>query len=603
MTSSKVSGLKPSLFAGLIVTELQNNSVEISKVDVAGPGFINITLKPEYIASFLPSINAESLRREARTANALKINVEFVSVNPNGPITIGSGRGAAYGSSLCNVLEYVGNEVHREYYINDGVNSEQMRLFAESVRAAIIGSEPPENGYKGTYISDLAEKLVSQDGIKNIETELNSLITKNPTSASAKTVNALILRALVIISNLNRNDLIESYKTISTSDAQLLMGWCMVAQQKTALSDFGVTFDTWFSEMSLHESGVVEESTKELCEKSVADDEAYRTKITFSKGGVIEDTIKEDQPKDENDSEGNLNTLWLRSTKFGDDMDRVLRRKDGRLTYIASDVAYHADKFNRPFNADKLITILGPDHHGYIGRLTAVVAAMLMPKSGHDYEKAHTEAKERLEVLIFQLVRFTKDGKPAPMRKRDGNIYALSDLISEIGMKIKPEESKETQTLFGRDVSRFFYLMRSHDTTFDFDLDLAARQSEENPVFYVQYAHARICSIIDKAKAVNIVANSNNSNLLIHSKESMLIKKIMDYPIEVRRTSTDYSVHRIATYVSELARAFHSFYDSCVVINESSPELSGARVSLCNSTRLAILESLKLLGISAPDRM
>jgi arginyl-tRNA synthetase len=316
-------------------------------------------------------------------------------------------------------------------------------------------------------------------------------------------------------------------------------------------------------------------------------------------------------------------TLWLRSTKFGDDQDRVLRRQDGRLTYIASDVAYHKDKFNRPANADKLITVLGPDHHGYIGRLHAVVAALLMEPSnnadaapmtdleaklyGSPAERDACQAalalsKEKLEVVIFQLVRFMKDGKPAPMRKRDGNIYALIDLVDEIGRTVKPNASKEEQQEVGKDVARFFYLMRSHDTTFDFDLDLAERQSDENPVFYVQYAHARICSVIAKAAEAGLTADTL-TEYLTHPKELALIKMISDLPYEVSRAAEDYGVHRLATYAIDLARAYHHFYDACRVIQADQVELSRARLALCEATRSALRSTFKLLGISAPERM
>ncbi|HMS54581.1 MAG TPA: DALR anticodon-binding domain-containing protein, partial [Fimbriimonadaceae bacterium] len=327
-------------------------------------------------------------------------------------------------------------------------------------------------------------------------------------------------------------------------------------------------------------------------------------------------------------------TLWLRSTKFGDDMDRVLRRKDGRLTYIASDVAYHKDKFNRPENADKLITILGPDHHGYIGRLQAVLAAQMLGESQSDVsnpsdrtdptnltyqtdlydspeeaaacQAALAEARKKLHVQIYQLVRFMKDGKPAPMRKRDGNIYALIDLIDEIGKKVKPSETQEEQRKVGKDVARFFYLMRSHDTTFDFDLDLAERQSDENPVFYVQYAHARICSILKKAEGSmggTPLETTSGTDVLKHPKELELIKKICDLPHEVQRCAEDYGVHRLTTYAIELARTFHHFYDACRVIQEDQPELTRARLALCTATRDALRSTFKLLGIEAPEKM
>ena len=592
MSASKVAGKNPREFAEMLVEVLSSPSPQVErglggedifdKIEIAGPGFINLTLNSEFVASYVGTINTlgnNELAKQSPVENPLKINVEFVSVNPNGPITIGSGRGAAYGSTLCNIFEAAGHTVHREYYINDGVNSEQMRLFAESVRALIKGQPVPENGYKGDYVHDVAKEL---QGL-NLE--------------SAE---------VVVLQKASEHKMIEA--------------------QRSALAAFGVNYDTWFSEQSLHDAGTVATEIDSLVAKGIANTDPTRTKLKLAKGGKIEDVIIESQTADVDD-EGEVQqaeataegeTLWLRSTKLGDDMDRVLLRKDGRLTYIASDVAYHKDKFSRPQNADKLITILGPDHHGYIGRLTAVVAAMLLEPSEQGEscqdefdaklyrdenekaacQKALKEAREKLEVQIYQLVRFVKDGKPAPMRKRDGNIYALIDLMREIGEKLKPEGTEQEKLESGKDVARFFYLMRSHDTTFDFDLDLAQKQSDENPVFYVQYAHARICSILEKAGEQGEV----NLALLTHSKEKTLIKRIADLPNEVSRAAEDYGVHRLTTYAIELARAFHGFYGDCKVISEDAA-LTAARVQLCEATKKALKETLDLLGVSAPERM
>lgn len=553
MVASKAAGMNPrqlgeALRTSILATDGGNT---LDDVEIAGPGFLNLRLKPTAIAAYVPSalaLGTEDLARIPQPQGN-KINVEFVSVNPNGPITIGSGRGAAFGSALCNVLAAAGNEVHREYYINDGVNSEQMRLFAESVAALLRGEPVPDNGYKGDYVVAVAEAL----------------------------------------------------KGTIPADVKLASQDLMLQAQARDLATFGVTFDTWFSEQSLHDSGVVAQRLDELTAKGVADDEAFRTKVKIVKGKIEETEIEpQETVKDEDDAEGSGRTLWLRSTKFGDDQDRVLRRRDGRLTYISSDVAYHADKFNRPANADKLITVLGPDHHGYIGRLNAVVAALLQTPDQSD-EEATATAREKLEVVIFQVVRFLKEGKPAPMRKRDGNIYALIDLINEIGQSTAPNANAEEQQRIGRDVTRFFYLMRSHDTAMDFDLDLAARQSDENPVFYAQYAHARICSVL--ARAAEIESGEADHALLVHPREGVLIKKILDLPWEVERSARDYGVHRLTTYVVELARLFHHFYDACRVVQPEQPELSRARLDLCRLTKNALQSALNLLGISAPERM
>lgn len=579
LAAAKQAGRPPRAVAEALARELSAEAT-LSSAEVAGPGFLNLRVSPSVVGQAVAAVLEKGEGYARLRPNApRRLNVEFVSVNPNGPITIGSGRGAAFGSTLCNVLEAAGHTVHREYYINDGVNSEQMRLFAESVRHFVVGSAFPEGGYRGDYVSDVAARI-------------------EPDPLAAESVAWFQAQAQAI----------------------------MLAKQHEDLEAFGVTFDTWFSEQSLHDAGKVDETIQALIANGSADERPLRAKLKLAKKGVVEDVEIEDQPTDEDDAaEGTSRTLWLRSTKFGDDQDRVLRRKDGRLTYIASDVAYHDDKFHRPENADKLMTILGPDHHGYIGRLTAVVAALRAQAASDGggeplseieaklyagsaerdaCQTALAQAKERLEVVIFQIVRFLKDGKPAPMRKRDGNIYALIDLIKEIGAQAAPDADEAEQRRIGRDVARFFYLMRSHDTHMDFDLDLATRQSDENPVYYAQYAHARISSLLAKAKEAGFAADgSADLTLLADAREVALVKKIADLPNDVRRTAEDYGVHRIATFGVELARLYHAFYDGCRVIQPNEPELTKARLALCAATRTALRAAFGLIGISAPERM
>lgn len=694
----------------------------LAAVDIAGPGFINLRLNPEYVASFVPAIldldpAQFAARASESTVEKHRINVEFVSVNPNGPITVGSGRGAAFGSTLANVLEAAGHTVHREYYINDGVNSEQMRQFARSLQRyvserwvqwlnspfdsehhAVIGFvdrvvRDLGVGYGGQdlaffeqelrrYASDHREDQAGRMAVAWMDDWARDTLTaaiKGRYMASYLTgqyrayedivagypADYVIEAAEAIMRKEPRDGVLNCFGDSGTDWYKDRGQQAMLARQQSDLFLFGTTFDTWFSEQSLHDAGVVQAEIQELVAKGAADDRPIRHKLKLAKGGVIEDVEIEEQGSETDDltiddsvtaqeqssvlsrEVVSQNTLWLRSTKFGDDMDRVIRRKDGRLTYIASDIAYHKDKFNRPSNADKLITILGPDHHGYIGRLHAVLAAadyqefptteehwesegglpnpLEEPRPLTDVEaKLYATAMERdaclyalerarreLDVIIFQLVRFVKDGKPAPMRKRDGNIYALIDLIDEIGKKVKPEAPLEEQRKSGKDVARFFYLMRSHDTTFDFDLDLAEKQSDENPVFYVQYAHARICSVMRKAEEVGSLAPSAfsrdsetaNASLLTHPKETALIKKVLDLPYEISRCADDYGVHRLTTYAIELARTYHHFYDACRVIQPEEPELSRARLALCEVTKTALRATLDLLGIEAPESM
>jgi len=563
MVAAKRAGMNPRALGEALKEALsgEDERSPIAAVEVAGPGFLNLRLKPEAIAAYVPQvIEKGDAFGQIENPDPQRINVEFVSVNPNGPITIGSGRGAAFGSALCNVLQAAGNVVHREYYINDGVNSEQMRQFAVSVEALSKGLPVPERGYKGEYVQDVADQ-VKASGI--------------PEDAD-----------------------VPWYQQASQD--------LMIERQRGDLDAFGVHFDTWFSEQSLHNQGIVADRIAHLKGTGVADEEPYRTKLKLGKGGVVEETTREEQVTDEDDVAGEGTTLWLRSTKFGDDMDRVLRRRDGRLTYIASDVSYHEDKLTRPEGATKMITILGPDHHGYIGRLTAVVAALLRgPEDSPEANAAAlATAKEKLEVVIYQLVRFLKDGKPAPMRKRDGNIYELRDLIDELGKSLNPDGTPDERRTTGRDVARFFYLMRSHDTTMDFDIDLATQQSDENPVFYAQYAHARICSVIRKASETqpSSVGEADYA-LLTHPRETALVKKVLDLPWEVGRVAKDYGVHRLANYAVELARSYHHFYDACRVIQPEQPELTKARLALCEATAVALRAVFALLGVSAPERL
>lgn len=522
LINAKSIGKNPRELASAFADLLSQHEA-FEKVEVAGPGFLNLYLKPLTVANWLTWILAhkDSLQCSTQT-QPQSLNVEFVSVNPNGPITIGSGRGAAIGDTLCRVLDAAGHKVHREYYINDGVNSEQMRLFAVSVQHYCLAekglpSEFPENGYKGDYVFDVAKQILALYGDECI-------------SAS-----------------------VDWYQQKSQD--------LMIERQRGDLAQFGVNFDTWFSEQSLHDSGKVGITLEILKERGYVDSEPY------SEEWVIEGKERILKRKEEE-----AGAWWFRSTKENDDKDRILVRSDGRPTYVTADIAYLKDKRDR--GASKSIMILGPDHHGYIGRMQAVNNAL-----GY--------APEELEIIIFQIVRFMREGKPAPMRKRDGNIYELRDLINEIGT----------------DVTRFFYLMRSLDTHMDFDLDLALKQSDENPVFYVQYAHARICSVLEKGAEAGLEPTHFDLNLLKHPRELALIKKILSLSEEVARSAEDYGVHRLTTYVVELARSYHHFYDQCRVIQPDQPELSKARLAVCEATRAGLVAALNLLGVSAPSRM
>ncbi len=699
LIAAKPAGMNPRAIGEKLQKALASDAA-FAAVDIAGPGFLNFKLKPETVSRFVGTVLelGEKLPSALAEPSSLpKVEVEFVSVNPNGPITVGSGRGAAFGDTLSRILHAAGSEVTREYYINDGVNSEQMRLFAESVRAYVRNEPLPEKGYKGDYVKGVADDLLAigmvagyyahllinglpafaklteidvysftrdsflqrlgqpapsvpedypseelfdicvevlkEDDtflkthfvstrlleravmlalgvlaftvVENRQVELHEVTSRsNELVEDAKEyavslepdtkvkVNAsnLYVAALGTAKELVRTSPPEQLASASLEWFQTISQDLMIERQRTDLHTFGVDFDIWFSEQKdLHEKGKVTEALKWL----EANGNAYRA----IKPRVVETEV-EAKPDEDDDAvvEDGKEALWLAScsNNLGDDKDRVLLRADGRPTYLAAEVAYLKDKFDRGYG--KCFLILGPDHHGYIGRTYAVVKAI------------GKEPVKDFEIVIFQIVRFVKDGKPAPMRKRDGNIYELRDLIQELGQAVAPNESKDEQERIGRDVSRFFYLMRSHETHMDFDIDLATKQSDENPVFYVQYAHARICGVLRKAEealgsGLEALGRDINTSLLIHERERTLIKKILDLPEEVQRTAKDYGVHRIANYAIELARTFHHFYDACRVIQPEEPELSKARLALVKAAQIGLKSALDLLGVSAPEKM
>ncbi len=493
---------KPPRETATLLAERLREDDAIESVEVAGPGFVNIRLKNAYLARWAVKAQqaGESIAKLEKDRPE-KVLVEFVSVNPNGPIHLGHGRGAAYGDTLARILESAGDEVGREFYVNDGVNSQQMQLFALSVQAKyreLLGLEFefPEEGYGGDYVGALAAQIRELHG------------------------------------DSHAGDGPEFFQSASQK--------LMIEGQRADLERFGVRFDTWFSEQALHDSGEV--------------------------NAAIE-TLKQNRYAYEEDG-----ALWLKSTAFGDDKDRCIVRSNGRMTYIASDIAYHKNKFDRGF--DRLINVWGADHHGYIARTRAAIEALGYPG-------------DRFDVAITQIVRFLRDGKVAPMAKRTGEMIPLAELMDEVGV----------------DVTRFFYLMRSHDSHMDFDIDLAKEHSEKNPVFYVQYAHARICSLLKKAEEAGLASDPEHAERLVHPSERALIKKIWDLPFEVRRSADDREVHRLTTYAVELARQYHDFYEKCRVISPEEPERSSARLLLCEATLTTLRAAFNLLRISAPELM
>jgi arginyl-tRNA synthetase len=463
----------------------------VDRVEVAGPGFVNLFLSDEWYRRAMARLAAGESLGPAPVASPQRILVEYVSANPTGPLHVGGGRHAAYGDALVRLLKAVGHEVESEYYVNDAGG--QVQRFAASIVAAMTGGEPPEEGYEGEYVADLAERLRAE-GVDPADTE-----------AVGRRGIELILEGV-----------------------------------RATLDRFGVDFDGWFSEAGLYASGEVEAALERLEQRG----HAYR-------------------------SEG---ALWLRSTEFGDDKDRVLVRAGGEPTYLAADVAYHRDKLERGF--ERLINVLGADHHGYAPRLRAAIAAL-----GAD--------PEVLEALIMRLVHIVELGERAQMSKRSGDFVSLDELVDDIGV----------------DAARWFMLWRSHDTPVDLDLELARRESSDNPVYYVQYAHARIASILRKADGEAGEAGTPTPGTPLEPAERDLVKRLLEFPDEVREAAARRAPHRICAYSTAVAADFHAFYRDCQVVGAEGEGVESSRLGLSRLAQRTIAASLDLLGISAPEKM
>ncbi len=409
--------------------------------------------------------------------------MEFVSANPTGPITVAAGRHAAYGDALCRILDFAGHSVEREYYVND--HGSQVRLFGESIRARAQGEEPPEGGYQGSYVTELAERL--DTGAEDL---------------SGPGVEA------------------------------------MMEQVAGTLERFRVHMDRFFSERSLHEGGAIERELDLLEERE----------HVYSHEGAV----------------------WLRSTALGDDKDRVLMRSSGELTYYAADIAYHQDKLERGY--DRVIDVLGADHHGYVDRMLAAWQAV----GGEP---------GRLEYLIMQLVNLIEGGERVQMSKREGEFVTLDDLLDDIGV----------------DAARWFLLQRSHETTLDLDLDLARSQSQDNPVYYVQYAHARIASILRRAGKEKVsAAAAAEAGDPLHPSTKLVTKRLLELPAEIDEAAARRSPHRLTAFAHETAQDFSAFYRDCKVLDNPNER---ARLALCVQTKAVLARCLDLLGVEAPEEM
>ncbi len=504
MQLTKLAKKPPRAIAEAILENLETTGTVIEKIEIAGPGFMNISIRKDYLADVVKAVLAQGADYGRSNAGAnQKIQVEFVSANPTGDLHLGHARGASVGDSLCNVLDYAGYNVSREYYINDAgnqINNLAYSLEARYNQALGQDAEMPEDGYHGKDIIEIAQAMANEHG--------EALLEKSAEERFA------FFRAHGLKVEL--------------------------AKLQQDLADFRVNFDEWYSETSLYENGKIEVALDKL----------------RANGHVFEE-------------EG---ATWFRSTTFGDDKDRVLIKNDGSFTYLTPDIAYHEDKIARGF--EKLINIWGADHHGYIPRMKAAIQAL---GNGND----------TLEVSIIQMVQLYKDGEKMKMSKRTGKAVTMRELVEEVGL----------------DAVRYFFAMRSGDSHMDFDLDLAVSQSNENPVFYAQYAHARISSILRSAAEQGFSASEDQLNLLQAEKEIDVLKKMGDFPQVVADAAKIRSPHRVATYIQELAATFHSFYNAEKVLDASNEDMTRARLALITAVRTTIANALRLIGVSAPEKM
>ncbi|WP_142827096.1 arginine--tRNA ligase [Planococcus soli] len=504
MQLTRLAKKPPRAIAEAIVENLDKEAANIQTVEIAGPGFINITIKKDYLLDVIKTVLEQNAEYGRSTAGGgERVQVEFVSANPTGDLHLGHARGSSVGDSLCNVLDLAGYEVSREYYINDAgnqINNLALSIEARYFEALGKGDSMPEDGYRGQDIKDIAEDLVKEHGDKFV--------------------------------SLTHEERFEAFRQHGLK--------VELAKLQQDLADFRVEFDVWYPESSLYKNGKIDDALAKL----------------RANGHVYEED----------------GATWFRSTTFGDDKDRVLIKNDGTYTYLMPDVAYHEDKLQRGFG--KLINVWGADHHGYIPRMKAAIQAL-----GYD--------RDTLEVSIIQMVQLYKDGEKMKMSKRTGKAVTMRELVELVGL----------------DAVRYFFAMRSGDSHMDFDLDLAVSQSNENPVYYSQYAHARISSILRQAEEQGLTASQDHLDLLTTEKEIDVLKKIGDFPQVIADAAKQRAPHRITTYIHELASHFHSFYNANKVLDASNVELTSARLALITAVKTTLANSLKTVGVAAPEKM
>jgi arginyl-tRNA synthetase len=494
---AKAAGKNPREIATILQAAI-SSIAGVSKVDIAGPGFINITLDRASQAELVRTIlSSKAEYGRGRALHGVKINLEFISANPTGPLHLGHTRWAAVGDALGRVLSAAGADVTREFYIND--RGRQMDLFGQSVQAAAQGKPIPEDGYQGDYIADLAKEVTAA----------------NPGISTSEEFREAAYRV-------------------------------QLAQQQKVLETFNTNFDVWFSERSLHDSGAVEHGVTKLREQG----------HVFELDGAV----------------------WLRTTDFGDDKDRVILKEDGDLTYFASDTAYYINKRERGF--DICIYMLGADHHGYIHRLKATAAC------------AGDDPLYNVEIMIGQLVKIMEGGEEIKLSKRAGTIITLEELVEKVGV----------------DAARYTLVRYPVDTPMVMDIDVLRRNTNENPVYYVQYAHARIAGVLRNTAELGISSGLENfdPSQLAHDRENELLGALAEYPRVVASAAEFREPHRVARYLEELAGVYHGFYADCRVLplgDEQASAIHSARAALCAATMQVLANGLELLGVSAPERM
>jgi len=503
----------------------------VEKSEIAGPGFINVFLKPaawQRVATDILREPESYGRGEARQGG--KVQIEFVSANPTGPLHVGHGRGAAFGASLANVLAHVGQQVYREYYVNDAGRQMDILALSTWLRYLALCNEfvPfPGNAYQGGYVGAMADSIYALHGerYKRAAAEVMAGLPDAAADDEAR-LDALIAQAKALLG--------ADYAYIHGHALEEQLGDC-----RNDLTEFGVTFDKWFSERSLHESGLIDRALERL----------------RAHGHLYEQD----------------GALWFRATAFGDEKDRVVRRENGIYTYFAADIAYHLNKFERGF--ERVVDVWGADHHGYIPRVKGALAA-----AGVD--------PERLTVALVQFAVLYRNGQKASMSTRAGEYVTLRDLRAEVG----------------NDAARFFYVLRKSDQHLDFDLDLAKSQSTDNPVYYIQYAHARICSVLAAWDGVESDLIGADTRLLTHAQELALLRRLGEYPETLANAARDLAPHLLAYYLKELAADLHGLYVACRFLEENQ-ELKLARLALIAATRHVLRAGLAMLGVTAPAKM